>query len=119
MRLQTVFFLPEILLGILLYPFAAYAWECSDDRIPFVHKPSEYYGSGEYFATCPQGDARIRCYHYHRHWVCQKNESFYWDRNLESSARTACKCPLADGVAPASPSISKEPKSRFHDVPVE
>ncbi len=119
MNLRAAFPIPAILLGILLSSFSAHAWECGDGRIPFIHKPSDYYGSGEYFTTCPQSDTRIRCYHYHRHWVCQKNEAFYWDRNLESAARTACECPLPEGVAPASPAISQEPKRRFHDVPAE
>ena len=108
-----------VLLGGLLFTSPGGAWECEDARIDFTHRPSDYYGSGEYFATCPQGGTQIRCYHYHRHWVCQKNEAFYWDRNLESAARTACECPLPEGVAPASPAISQEPQSRFHDVPAK
>jgi hypothetical protein len=108
-----------MLLWLLLFSSAAHAWECDIDRVPFTHRPSDYYGSGEYFATCPQSEASIRCYHYHRHWICQKNEAFYWDRNLESAARTACGCPLPQGVAPASPAISKKPATRFHDVPAE
>ena len=116
---RTAIPIRAILIGIFFFSSMAYAWECTDEPIPFTHKPSDYYGSGEYFATCPQTDTQIRCYHYHRHWICQKGENFYWDRNLESAAREACGCPLPDGVAPASPAISKSPKNRFYDVPAK
>ncbi len=113
-----------ILTGLLIIPFIlsvapGNAWECEDEAIPFSHKPSDYYGSGEYVATCPEVDVQIRCYHYHRHWVCEKKETYFWDRNLESAARTACDCPLPDGVAPASPAVSAKPTTRFHDVPAK
>jgi hypothetical protein len=88
-------------------------WECGSDNVTFTHKPSDYYGSGEYFSTCPNPEITIRCYHYHRHWICQKESAYFWDRNLESAARTACGCPLPEGMAPASPSVSKEPQTRF------
>jgi hypothetical protein len=119
LNLRSAFPIRVLLLGLLLFSSVAYAWECDSNRIPFTHRPSDYYGSGEYFATCPQDDTPIRCYHYHRHWICQKNETFYWDRNRESAARTACGCSLLQGVAPASPAISKEPSTRFHDFPSE
>lgn len=112
------------LASLLLVPFmicvaCCHAWECADDAVPFTHKPSDYYGSGEYFATCPETGVQIRCYHYHRHWVCEKSETYYWDRNLESAARTACDCPLPDGVAPASPAVSTKPAKRFYSVPAQ
>jgi len=104
-----------------LFPFSIVAhgaqWHCDDAQVPFVHTPSDYYGPGEYRATCPQSGRSIRCYHYHRHWVCQKGDTFYWDRNLASAARTACGCPLPRGTAPSSPAVSKNPPTRFHDVP--
>jgi len=78
-------------------------------KVVFEHKPSDYYGSGEYFMTCPADGIRIRCYHYHRHWVCEKADTLYWDRRLETAARTACGCSLPAGVAPASPATSKKP----------
>ncbi len=119
LKMGMIILIWAILPGIILFSSPVYGWECEDGKIAFRHKPSDYYGSGEYLTDCPQTGARIRCYHYHRHWVCQKNEDFYWDRNLESAARSACGCPLPHGVAPASPAISKEPGSRFHDVPAE
>ena len=113
-----------ILAGLLLLPILisatrGNAWKCDDAVVPFTHKPSDYYGPGEYFAICPQTDVQIRCYHYHRHWVGEKEATFYWDRNLESAARAACDCPNPEGIAPSSPALSKEPKTRFHDVPMQ
>ena len=117
---RKILFLAEfLLLSVFVSVSSSYAWECEDDVVPFTHQASEYYGSGEYFAVCPETVVQIRCYHYHRHWVCEKEETFYWDRNLESAARTACDCPLREGVSPSSPAISKEPASRFHNVPVK
>lgn len=95
----------------------ACAWQCGDARVVFDHHPSDYYGSGEYLSQCPASETRIRCYHYHRHWICEKGDLYFWDRNLESAARTACGCPLPDGVAPSAPAISKNPDKRFHSVP--
>jgi len=77
--------------------------------ITFEHKPSDFYGPGEYFTTCPD-DIRIRCYRYHRHWVCEKGDILYWDRRLKSAARTACDCPLPQDTVPASPASSRRPK---------
>jgi hypothetical protein len=74
--------------------------------VVFEYKPSDYYGPGEYFTTCPAEKIRIRCYHYHRHWVCEKGETLYWDRRLESAARTACGCSLPSNSAPSSPATS-------------
>ncbi len=113
-----------ILTGWLLVPLlicvaSGHAWECDLVAVPFTHKPSDYYGSGEYFATCPETDVQIRCYHYHRHWVCEKADVYFWDRNLASAARTACDCALPEGVAPASPAVSTTPETRFHDVPAK
>ena len=80
------------------------AGDCKE--IVFEHIPSDYYGSGEYFMTCPEEDVRIRCYHYHRHWVCEKGDTLFWDRRLESAARAACGCNLPPDTAPASPATS-------------
>ncbi|BBO68979.1 hypothetical protein DSCA_29090 [Desulfosarcina alkanivorans] len=109
----------SVLLPLLLSAACTHAWECAEDAVPFTHKPSDYYGSGEYFTVCPETDVQIRCYHYHRHWVCEKGDVYFWDRNLDSAARTACGCPLPEGVAPASPAVSGTPASRFHDVPAQ
>lgn len=104
---------------ILLIACTADAWQCNDEEVAFQHRPSSYYGSGEYLARCPGQSIQIRCYHYHRHWVCEQTDLFFWDRNLDSAARTACGCPLPDGVAPSSPAVSREPDARFHDVPAQ
>lgn len=87
------------------------AAECED--LTFEHEASDYYGPDEYFTTCPDDGLRIRCHHYHRHWVCEKGENLFWDRRLESAARTACGCPLPADTAPASPAISGKPKKRI------
>jgi len=87
------------------------AGDCGE--IVFEHKPSDYYGSGEYFMTCPAEGIRIRCYHYHRHWVCEKADTLYWDRRLETAARTACRCNLPVGIAPASPATSGKPGGKI------
>jgi hypothetical protein len=113
-----------LLIGAFLFPLSLSvspgdAWECEDESVPFTYKPSDYYGSGEYFALCPEITVQIRCYRYHRHWVCQKGTTYYWDRNLESAARTACNCHLPEGVIPASPAISKEPETRFLGTPAQ
>jgi|GEM_PF-1500218 len=93
------------------------SWTCDRTPIPFSHQPSDYYGSGEYATVCPITDTPIRCYHYHRHWICEKQDLLYWDRNLESAARLACQCPLPTGMAPSSPAIVRKPENRFHSVP--
>ena len=108
-----------ILVLFLLFTSSGAAWECEDVAIPFTHVPSDYYGPGEYFAECPKTGIRIRCYHYHRHWICEKEEIYYWDHNLESAARTACDCPLPPGTAPSAPAVSTKPATRFHDVPAK
>jgi hypothetical protein len=79
-------------------------------KLEFEHKASSYYGAGEYFLACPDSSFRIRCYHYHWHWVCEKGETLYWDRRLESAARRACDCPLPEDTVTASPAISGKPK---------
>jgi hypothetical protein len=56
----------------------------------------------------------IRCYHYHRHWVCEKGEWLYWDRNLDSAARVACGCALPTGTAPSAPAVTKQPAERVY-----
>ena len=43
----------------------------------------------------------------------EKDETYYWDRNLESAARAACECSLPDDVRPSAPAVSKKPKTRF------
>ncbi len=96
---------------------AADAWPCDRTPIPFSHQPSDYYGSGEYTTVCPKTDIPIRCYHYHRHWICEKQDMLYWDRNLESAARLACQCPLPPGMAPSSPAIVRKPENRFYSAP--
>jgi hypothetical protein len=98
--------IPLLLIGSLCS--FSLAEDCRD--LSFEHKPSEYYGSGEYFMTCPRDEIRIRCYHYHRHWVCENGKILYWDRRLESSARTACGCNLPPDVVPASPATSGKPR---------
>jgi hypothetical protein len=108
-----------LLVSLLIGVASGHAWECADDAVAFAHEPSDYYGSGEYFATCPETDVQIRCYHYPRHWVCEKGDVYFWDRNLDSAARTACGCPLPDGVAPASPAVSTKPANRFFSVPAQ
>jgi len=85
----------------------ALAEDCRD--LSFEHKPSEYFGSGEYFMICPGDGIRIHCYHYHRHRVCEKGKTLYWDRRLDSAARTACGCSLPADTAPASPATSTKP----------
>jgi hypothetical protein len=79
-------------------------------NITFEHQPSGFYGPGDYFLTCPNEQVRIRCYHYHRHWVCEKDDLLYWDRRLESAARSACGCPLPPDTLPAAPARSGRPK---------
>jgi hypothetical protein len=83
------------------------AAECRN--ITFEYQPSDFYGPGDYFLICPAEQVRIRCYHYHRHWVCEKDELLYWDRRLESAARTACGCPLPPDTVPAAPATSVHP----------
>lgn len=95
------------------------AWECNGKNTMFTHVPSQYYGSGQYFSVCPDKNEQIRCYHYHRHWICEKNEIYYWDRNLESAARAACGCNSPVDVEPSAPAISKKPKTRFHESDFE
>jgi hypothetical protein len=82
----------------------------SCDDISFEHRSSEYYGPGRYLAECPEDGAAIQCHHYHRHWVCENEGVFYWDRNLKSAALAACGCPPAPGTAPASPAVSPPPR---------
>jgi hypothetical protein len=94
-----------MLIASLCSPAAAE--DCPD--LSFEHKPSTYYGSGEYFMNCPGDSVRIRCYHYHRHWVCEKGKTLYWDRRLDSAARTACDCNLLPDTMPASPATSGKP----------
>ena len=92
----------------------ALAWDCQNEEIPFTHEPSDYYGSGIYYTGCPGDGADIECYHYHRHWVCDKGDWLYWDRNLDSAARAACGCPMRPGVVPSAPAVSKKPAKRIH-----
>jgi len=115
MRLPIVFLYLLFLLMSGLPLAECFAWECNDEKIIFNHVPSQYYGSGQYFSDCPDKNECIRCYQYHRHWICEKNETYYWDRNLESAARAACGCTFPDGVKPSAPAVSKKPKTRFFE----
>jgi hypothetical protein len=103
----------SILAATVFLNSLSFGWECDDGGVEFTHKPSDYYGPGEYFSSCPRETAQIRCYHYHRHWICQKGDTLYWDRNLDSAARAACNCPLPPGTAPSSPAVSKNPEKRI------
>ncbi|MBT3487888.1 MAG: hypothetical protein HOK24_17275 [Desulfobacula sp.] len=96
--------------------FECFAWECNNEKIKFNHVPSNYYGSGQYFSDCPGKNESIRCYHYHRHWICEKKETYFWDRNLDSAARAACGCNSPDDINPSAPAISKKPETRFHET---
>ena len=98
---------------ILIAGIASPCWAADCGSLSFEHRPSTYYGSGEYFMTCPGEDIRIRCYHYHRHWVCEKGTTLYWDRRLVSAARTACGCELPNDTAPASPATSGKPRTNI------
>lgn len=93
-------------LGLVLFR-PGLAGDCGN--LVFDYKPPTYYGYGEYFAECPDG-SRIRCYHYHWDWICEKGETLYWDRRLEAAAAAACGCPMPEGVAPASPFTSGRPR---------
>ena len=99
-RFKFYFFLFFHLLLIGSLSENSLAGDCRE--IAFEHKPSDYYGSGQYFMNCPEEGIRIRCYHYHRHWVCEKGDTLFWDRRLESAARTACGCDLPSDTAPAT-----------------
>lgn len=108
-----------ILLSIHFLPGCSFnnsilAGDC--EYIQFEHKPSEYYGPGDYFMTCPDDGVRIRCYHYHRHWICERGDILYWDRRLESAARTACGCDLPSDTSPASPAISGKPNKEIFGI---
>ena len=109
-RFYLFLFFHLLLIGVLVN--IGLAEDCGE--IVFEHKPSEYYGPGEYFMTCPADGIRIRCYHYHRHWVCEKSDTLYWDRRLETAARTACGCQLPPDIAPASPATSGKNRENIH-----
>jgi hypothetical protein len=85
---------------------------CTETPFAFTHQPSNYHGAGQYFSVCPTDGEPIRCYHYHRHWICAKEDTLFWDRNLETAARSACGCPPLPGTRPASPAISENPDQR-------
>jgi hypothetical protein len=110
-RFRFCWFLVFHLLLIGVFANISPAKNCGE--IVFEHKPSDYYGPGEYFMTCPAEGIRIRCYHYHRHWVCEKGTTLYWDRRLETAARTACGCDLPADIAPASPATSGKPNGNI------
>jgi hypothetical protein len=92
-------------------PDTSQAGDCGN--INFKHVPSDYYGFGDYFMSCPDDAISIRCYHYHRHWVCEKGDILFWDRRLESAARMACGCDLPPDTAPASPATSGKPAKKI------
>jgi hypothetical protein len=85
---------------------------CPETPFVFRHEPSDYYGAGQFFAVCPAAGGTIRCYHYHRHWVCEKEGTLFWDRNLETAARSACGCPPLPETLPATPAVSGNPDQR-------
>ena len=87
---------------------------CPQTPFVFRHAPSDYYGAGQFFADCPKDGAPIRCYHYHRHWICEKAGTLFWDRNLETAARSACGCPPLPETLPASPAVSDNPDQRVY-----
>ena len=107
------FFLLLFFLLLLISVFAGINLAEDCGKIDFEHKPSDYYGPGDYFMTCPADGIRIRCYHYHRHWVCEKGTTLYWDRRMETAARTACGCNLPADIAPASPATSGKPNGKI------
>lgn len=105
----------RVLLGLALAWGAAACTSgpaCPETPFAFRHEPSDYYGAGQFFADCPAGGAGVRCYHYHRHWICEKEGSLFWDRNLETAARSACGCPPLPETLPAAPAVSGNPAQR-------
>jgi hypothetical protein len=70
----------------------------------------KYYIYPEYLGICPDQETTIRCYHYHWDWICEKGDTLYWDRRLETAAYEACGCALPDDIAPASSFKSKKPR---------
>ena len=46
---------------------------CPETPLVFTHQPSDYYGPGTFFLSCPTDGRTIRCHHYHRHWICGKD----------------------------------------------
>lgn len=105
-----------ILLSILFFAVCNSSnsiWADDCEQLQFEHKPSEYYGPGDYLMNCPDDGFRIRCYHYHRHWICERGDILHWDRRLESAARAACGCNLPSDTVPASPAISGRPKNEI------
>lgn len=101
------------LLGVAFYVLLyLYTPALCGDSGPLIleHIPSKYYGFGYYYTTCSKDGTQIRCYHYHRHWVCEKGNILYWDRRLEAAARAACGCSMPDEIVPASPAISGKPR---------
>jgi len=81
-----------------------------EKKIFLKRQAPKYYIYPEYLATCPDQKAKIRCYHYHWDWICEKDDNLYWDRRLEAAAYAACGCPLPDDIAPASPFKSGKPR---------
>ena len=89
---------------VLLFSGIALAGDCSD--LVLTPHPPAYHIYPDHYAVCPTDSVKIRCYHYHWDWVCEKGDKLYWDRRLEAAAHAACGCPMPDGVAPASPHVS-------------
>jgi hypothetical protein len=103
LKRQILILASWLLVPLLVGVASGHAWECADDAVPFTHKPSDYYGSGEYFATCPETGVQIRCYHYHRHWVCEKGDVYFWDRNLDVRRPHRLRLPPARRRCPRFP----------------
>jgi hypothetical protein len=101
-----------VLTGFSVLAACSAVRSCPETSFAFTHQPSAYYGPGQYFSVCPTDGEPIRCHHYHRHWVCAKEGTLFWDRNLESAARSACDCPPLPGTLPAAPAVSQNPDQR-------
>ena len=106
MRVTAIFILTVVLSGCIS------GFSCPETPFVFAQRPSDYYGPGQFFSRCPGDGEPIRCYHYHRHWICERGDTLYWDRNLESAARSACGCPPLPGTRPAAPAQSGNPDRR-------
>ncbi len=104
-NMRNIFFLLIICLIIGLSG-PARADDCKE--LVLTPKGPAYHIYPDYYAVCPGDGTRIRCYHYHWDWVCEKGDTLYWDRRLEAAAHAACGCPMPKGVAPASPFVSKK-----------
>lgn len=87
------------------------AGDCAD--IALVPEDFAYHIYPIHHGQCPGDGEAIRCHKYHWHWVCRKGDVLYWDRRLDTAARTACGCPPAAGAAPATPAVSPLPRDEL------